>query len=167
VSLRDQAHELQNRLETLDETNTDLTDQLRRERASRAAMEQELSTRRGTTTTEAAITSYTLQPGLLRGLGDETLRILIPRTLNLLQIQLDIGLDDYGTYRSSLHDVDGEEIWTQSKLEAETREGKVLVVIDLPSSLLQPGDYYIRLSGQTGDDELELVGSYHFRAAQR
>ncbi len=166
VALRDQAQGLQERLETLDETNADLADELRRERTGRMTMEQELSARRSPATAPE-IASYTLQPGLLRGIGEETPRILISKTLNLLQIQLDIGLDDYASYRAALHDVEGEEIWTQNKLEAETREGKVLVAIDLPSSLLRPGDFSIRLSGQAADGALEPVGRYHFRATQR
>jgi hypothetical protein len=82
----------------------------------------------------------------------------------LVQLQLDLGIDDYQSYRVALHEPEGGPIWTQSKLKAEPSGDKTVVALTLPSQLLPRGDYHFRLSGLTPAGDFELVARYHFRA---
>jgi hypothetical protein len=148
-----------------------LTDSLQQEQDQRTRLEREIASLRaqqersafGLRPSGVPIASFLLAPGLLRGSG-EMERVIIPTGSSLVQLQLDIGVDDYVSYRAALHEVEGDQIWTQSKLKAETIDDKTLVVLTLPSQLLQRGDYYLRLSGLSSAGESELIARYHFRA---
>jgi hypothetical protein len=131
--------------------------------SDRAMLEEQIATLRGAqrTVTEAVATAR-LVPGLLRGPG-QVERIMIPEGTDLIRFQLDLGIDDYESYRATLHDASGDEFWTQSKLRASEIGEPVAVTVTLPSELLPHGDYYFRLSGVTTTGHLELVGRYHFR----
>ena len=113
----------------------------------------------------SAVATVWLSPGLLRDLG-EVERLRVPADSSLVRIQLDIGLDDYGTYRAVLNDANGDELWSQSKLAAASAGDKVAVTLTLPSELLPHGDYSIRLSGLSSSGDLELVGRYYFRVVK-
>jgi len=110
----------------------------------------------------SAVATVWLSPGLLRGQG-EVERLIIPADSSLVRAQLDIGIDDYASYRAALKDANGDELWTQSKLTAATAGDTVAVTLTLPSELMPRGDYSIRLSGVSSSGDLELVGRYYFR----
>ena len=146
-----------------------LTDELLAERSQRASLERELESLRAAVdeasrrpVLASSLASVWLTPGLLRS-GGETDRVIIPAEASLLQLLLDLGVDDYEGYRAALHGVDGDELWTQARLSAETLDSRVAVDLTLPAKLLPVGDYYIRLSGTTTSGELELAGRYYFR----
>jgi hypothetical protein len=168
TSLQGRTQDLRSQLDTLNEANAKLTESLGRERQSRVAAEQELSSLRRSRPASSNPTqvAYVLQPGLLRDLGEQTQRVPISETTNLVKLQLDIGIDDYTSYRVVLHDAVGEELLVQNKLEAQPNEATAVVPIDLPASLIPHGDYHIRLTGRTGAGDFELVGRYHFRTTQ-
>jgi hypothetical protein len=84
--------------------------------------------------------------------------------LTLVRLRLDIGVDDYESYRAALHDAEGGELWTQSQMTAETSGERTVVVLTLPSQLLPRGDYHLRLSGLSTGGDFELVARYYFRA---
>lgn len=109
--------------------------------------------------------SFSLLPGLLRGTG-ELARIRIPSGSSLVALQLDIGLDEYPRYRAVLHEAEGDEVLAQSKLKARTVPTGAMVVLTLPSQLLAPGDYYVKLDGVTDDDTTEGLGNYDFRVTR-
>jgi len=125
--------------------------------AELARLEEEAA---GTLSSEIA--TVWLSPGLLRDLGAVE-RLILPPGPRLARVQLDIGVDDYASYRAALHDATGDEIWTQSKLTAAVVGDKVAITVTLPSELLPRGDYSIRVNGVSSTGELELVGRYYFR----
>lgn len=131
--------------------------------SDRAVLEEQIASLRETqrTVSDAVATAW-LVPGLLRGPG-EVERVMIPEGSDLIRFQLDLGIDDYESYRAALHDASGDEFWAQSKLRASKTGETVAVTVTLPSELLPHGDYYFRLSGITTTGDLELVGRYHFR----
>jgi hypothetical protein len=134
--------------------------------ADRVTLEDQIASLRETELRGAMATSvatFWLAPGLLRGPG-EVERVIIPESSDLVRVQLDLGIDDYESYRVALHDASGDEIWTQSKLRAMATGETVAVTVILPSELVPHGDYYFRLSGVTMSGDLELVARYHFRA---
>jgi hypothetical protein len=105
---------------------------------------------------------FTLSPGLFRGAG-ELARIRIPSDAKLVNLQLDIGLDEYPQYRAILHEAEGEEVWMHAKLDARTVSDGAIVVLTLPAQLLAIGDYSVSIDGVAEDDTTERVGRYDFR----
>jgi hypothetical protein len=114
----------------------------------------------------SSIPSIWLSPGLIhRGLG-QVERVSIPREISLVRVQLDLGIDDYESYRASLNDASGDELWMRSKLHASESGERVALIVTLPSELFPYGDYYFRVSGVSSSGDLELIGRYHFRVAE-
>jgi hypothetical protein len=131
--------------------------------SNRAVLEEQIATLRvAQRAVSESVATARLVPGLLRGPG-QVERVMIPEGSVLIRFQLDLGIDDYESYRATLHDASGDEFWTQSKLRASEIGDTVAVTVTLPSELLPHGDYYFRLSGVTATGNLELVGRYHFR----
>ncbi len=86
----------------------ELQEQLTVERARAAeAEERRLAEARRPHTSEAV--AITLIPGLLRASGTLA-RIAIPPTSNLVRLKLEIGLDEFPSYRAALHEAEGDEI---------------------------------------------------------
>jgi hypothetical protein len=131
--------------------------------SDRVALEEQIESLRevGEAVSTSIATAW-LVPGLLRGPG-EVERVIVPEGSDLIRFQLDLGIDDYASYRAALHDAEGDEIWTQSKIRASETGETVAVTMTLPSELVPDGDYYFRLSGVTTSGGHELVGRYHFR----
>jgi hypothetical protein len=77
---------------------------------------------------------------------------------------LELPDDGYTFYRAALLDIDGDEIWSQSKLTAESTEDQVAIAVLVPAALLAHGDYQMKVSGVTKSRDLESLASYTFRA---
>jgi hypothetical protein len=135
----------------------------------RVELEKQLDSLRGRVANghgAASIPKVWLSPGLIhRGLG-QVERVNIPRDTSLVRVQLDLGIDDYESYRASLHDASGDEFWVRSRLHASESGERVALIITLPSELIPCGDYYFRVSGVSSGGDLELVGRYHFRVLE-
>jgi hypothetical protein len=126
---------------------------------------EEASPRSPSRSVSVGAVSFSLSPGLFRGAG-ELARIRIPSGSSLVTLQLDIGLDEYSRYRAVLHEAEGDEVWAQAKLKARTVSTGAMVALTLPSQLLAPGDYYVRLDGVTDADTTEGLGWYDFRVTR-
>ncbi len=174
VLLLEKGQDLQRQLSEERTQAEELTDDLRREQSLRESLEQNVAflrarqERTSAGVPEAASpastqASFVLAPGLLRGMGDME-RVILPAGASLIQLQLDLGVDDYESYRVTLHEAEGDEIASQSKLKAETINDRIVVVLTLPAKVLSHADYYLRLSGQTANGDFELVERYYFRA---
>jgi hypothetical protein len=160
--------ELQEELSTERSRRDEMAADLSQERSERERLQREVDAlAKGSSVSTAGsvptVASFLLAPGLLRGGGD-TERVLIPSGASLVELQLDVGLDDYGSYRVALRDVNGDEILTQSQLRGETVSEKAVVTVTLPANLLPHGDYSLRVSGITTGGDVELVARYYFRA---
>lgn len=107
--------------------------------------------------------SFLLSSGLLRA-ERAMATIRIPPESKLVALQLDLGLDEYPEYRAALHLAGGDEVWTQAKLKARSARAGAMVVLTLPSQLLTPGDYYVKLEGVTDAEHPEILGWYDFRS---
>lgn len=104
-----------------------------------------------------------LAPGLVRDVGGEVKRVRIPPGCQLVRLQLGPGLAEHDNYRATLHEVTGDEVWTQNKLSAGPTEGRVAVTLTLPCELLLAGDYYVRLRGVSPGEDPVLLDRYDFR----
>ena len=110
----------------------------------------------------AALASFILKPGLQRS-GGETTQVPITSGQKLVELKLDLGLDDYQSYRATLYDSSGDEVLAQSKLRAVSSGDNVYVVLQLPTQVLHGDDYQVRLSGVTASRESEMIDRYPFR----
>lgn len=104
-----------------------------------------------------------LSPGLVRDVQGELTRVTLPPGCQLVRLQLDPGLAEHLTYRATLHEVAGDQLWAQDKLRAVPVDGKTAVTLTLPCDLLPPEDYYVRLAGGSSGAEPEPLGRYDFR----
>ena len=104
-----------------------------------------------------------LAPGLVRDVGGELKRLPIPPGCRLVRLQLDSGPAEHASYRATLHEVTGEEVWSQSRLDARPIEGRVAVTLTLPCELLPTGDYYVSLRGVSPGQDPVPLGRYDFR----
>ena len=109
------------------------------------------------------VPTYALASGLLRSGGTLT-RVVVPADVDAVRLLLDLPDDGYSFYRAALLDVEGDEIWSQSKLRAESTEEQVVVAVLVPAAVLVHGDYQMKVSGVTESGELEALASYTFRA---
>lgn len=152
------------RLAELAETNRELEVRLasrRQQLAEAQARVQALETASARTT--MAIPTFTLAAGLLRS-GGSLERVVVPTDVDVVRLVLDLPGDDYPLYRAALHDVDGDEIWAQSKLRAESTGEQIVVAVLVPAAVLVHGDYQMKVSGRTESGDLEGLASYTFRA---
>jgi hypothetical protein len=104
-----------------------------------------------------------LASGLVRSAGGDVARVAVAPGCQLVRLRLDPGGAEYESYRATLHEVTGEEIWSQGRLAAAPIEGKTAVTLTLPCELLPPGDYYVRLHGMPRRGEPVPLGRYDVR----
>lgn len=108
------------------------------------------------------VVSAFLKPGLYRG-GGEVGTLRVSRENQLAELRLDLGLDEYPTYRAALCNAAGDEIMVQNRLNAVHDGEQVLVAPQFPTSFLSPGNYHVKLSGVTRAGDIEQLDLYHFR----
>jgi anti-sigma factor RsiW len=138
---------------------------LQREREGRSKAEERIAALEETLRRSPSSVSFVLAAGSLRAAGSAH-RIVVPRDALLVRLRLELSGDDYPSYRAVLLNDTGEEVWTASKLKAETESGQLAVVLALTPDRLPRGDYQVKLSGLTAGRDAEAVGSYPFRVGQ-
>jgi len=102
-----------------------------------------------------------LRAGLFR--DEEINKLIIPDTESMVQLRLQIGAGDYQTFQALLQTAENKEVLTLSNLKDQRVDGERLVIIYLPARILTPGDYQLRLSGLTRNNQPEYLGRYTFR----
>ncbi len=90
-------------------------------------------------------------------------RVQVPLEAQLVELELNLGADEYSTYQALLHNVEGDEILALSRLESKTTDGQPRVPVTIPSRLHLQGDYYASLRGAPESGELERIDRYVFR----
>ena len=174
ASLEDQLHQATSQQALLVEAQEDLENQLTDERGRTDRLESALESANAMSTSlertlealrdrlVSPVVSAFLKPGLYRGSGDVG-TVTVSREHQLVELRLDLGLDEYSTYRAALCTAAGDEITVQNRLDAVHEGEQVLVVPQFPASFLSPGNYHVRLSGVTRAGEVEQLDLYHFR----
>ena len=140
-------------------------EQLQREREERSKAEARVAALEETLRRSRSSVSFVLAAGALRSAGSAQ-RIVVPSDAMLVRLRLELPGNDYPSYRAILLNDAGEELWSGSKLKAETESGRVLVDLALTPDRLPRGDYQVKLSGLTAAGDAEAVGSYSFRVSR-
>jgi hypothetical protein len=101
-----------------------------------------------------------LTHGLLRDTGEDTKRVRIPRDADTLRLQLPLPADEHDKYRAALLADGRVEVWAADDLRPDAG----VLVLDVPSDELKPGDYQVKVAGRpAGGGDFEDVGRYTFR----
>ncbi len=111
----------------------------------------------------AAPMSAWVSSGLVRDVEGELSRVTLAPGCQLVRLHLDTGAAQHESYRATLHDVAGAELWAQDRLHAATVDGRTAVTLALPCDLLPPEDYYVRLEGVSPGAQPTPLGRYDFR----
>jgi hypothetical protein len=143
----------------------ELSAALQREREERSKAEGRVAALEESLRRSRSSVSFVLAAGALRGAGLAQ-RVVVPIDVMLVRLRMELPGDDYPSYRAVLVNDAGEELWSGSKLKAETESGHVFVVVALTPDRLPRGDYQVKLSGLTSAGDAEAVGSYLFRVSQ-
>jgi hypothetical protein len=108
--------------------------------------------------------SLVLSPGQQRSGEDAPVPALLklpplPRAV----LTLELEQDRYPQYDVSVKTVEGKETWSKRHLKSQPGLlGPRVLVLHLPSDLLAPGDYLIRVSARTSSGEQRSVEAYAF-----
>lgn len=102
-----------------------------------------------------------LRSGTFR--DEEINQLAIPKTERMVQVRLRVGPGDYSSFQATLQTVAGETVLSLSDLKEQRLDGERLVIVYLPTRILTPGDYQLRLSGLTQNGQPAYLGRYAFR----
>ena len=106
--------------------------------------------------------TFLLSPGVLRD-GSLNNQIRIAPNQPVVELLLDIGLNDFASYRAVLTGIEDEELVTYSQLEAVSYQDTVAVRLMLPAETFSSGDYAVRLVGITSSGQTETIFRYSLR----
>jgi hypothetical protein len=107
--------------------------------------------------------AVTLTPGLTRGTG-EPARIQIPTDADALRLRLELPAAEHESYRAALLTAERAEVWAADDLRPAP--GAAAIDVDIPTNVITPGDYQVKVSGRASGGPLEDVSRYTFRVAR-
>jgi len=79
-----------------------------------------------------------------------------------VEVQLEMGSNEYPRYEVEFLK-ERQSISTYKSLEAQNKNGRLLLVLVIPAQLLEPGDYTFKLSGATNSGQIEYQDEYQLR----
>ena len=106
--------------------------------------------------------AITLDPGSSRANDGRTQRIEVPAAYGAVEVQLEIGSNEYRLYEVALLR-ERQLLNTYKSLQAQNKNGRLVVALVIPAQLLEPGDYTFRLSGTTNSGQIEYKDQYQLR----
>jgi hypothetical protein len=111
----------------------------------------------------ASRTTVLLTAGTFRGARADRPLVRVTN-YQVIDLMLDLGADEYPTYRAALCDADGREIASSSQLRAQSSDERILLAFPILADWLARGDYFVDLEGVTPSGRRESIGRYDFRA---
>jgi hypothetical protein len=123
-------------------------------------------TRTSSPESKPVLATFVLTSNLVRG-STETQKLLVPKNATMVQLQLSVDGVGYKNYSGVTQTPEGAEVFRARHLKSESNKSGHVVLISIPANLLGNGDYIIRLSGQTVENEIVNAGNYYFRVEKR
>jgi len=163
---------LEQQVELQRRRNEELTASLNQERQQREQTDESLrrlSETQGATNSpsQSVIASLTLLPGISRGAGQKPGLVIAPEA-RLVRLQIGIDVEEqYTKFAVELRTSTGRRVWNRENLTAKNQRSARAVVLMVPATVLQSGEYELRLRGVTETGETEDVGFYYFDVAKR
>lgn len=90
-------------------------------------------------------------------------QIPLTSTTKSVILTAELATVDFTTYRASLHDKGGKEIWKAAGLRPDSRDTLVLL---LPAQMLPPDTYELTIEGAQTGGKWFAVGGYPFRVVR-
>jgi hypothetical protein len=115
----------------------------------------------GSSQSAFAVVPLTLKPILVRDLA-ENRSVAISKSPSIIELRLELPGDVYHSYRASLQTGEGVELAVIDSLMARTTSNGKVVFLELPSWLMRPGSYQIKLTGISPSGSYEDIGLYPF-----
>src|SRR5262245_32720715 len=145
---------------------------LKREMDENAKLKQGLSRMKAQSSSQlqrlASEISLVLAPSFARDQATGMKRLYLPPDVRIVKLNLSIkGETEYKSYQVKLLTVDGAERWSQGRLMPKNTGSGRAIVLNLPSRLLEEGDYELRLMGYAPDGTLEETGDYYYFSISR
>lgn len=113
------------------------------------------------------VASAVLSAGTVRG-GDEAARVELPATPGTVRLELDLAtVLERPWYRAELRDRAGRKVWSTESLAPGTTDWGKAVLVDLDSTLLQPGEYELLLQSAAGTGGSDDSTYYYFNVQRR
>ncbi|MGB2592176.1 MAG: hypothetical protein WBG02_18705 [Candidatus Acidiferrum sp.] len=107
-----------------------------------------------------------LSAGISRSAGSKLITFAIPKAPWIV-FRLILDEDEHSTYAAALETAEGQQIKTFGGLKSQVVGGNAIVVLRVPSNLVQAGDYVItlRTAGTTAESGQD-IDTYTFRATK-
>jgi hypothetical protein len=112
--------------------------------------------------------SLSLNPGISRSnqTGQEVLAL--SSSASWVRLKLSLDDDDHAAYEAVLETAEGREIQRVADLRSHVIGGRRIVTLRLPTRLVQPGDYIVKLNASNGSPAgAEEVEVYSFRTVRK
>jgi hypothetical protein len=116
--------------------------------------------------TETQIATFVLTPGLVRG-SEEASRLLIPKGVNRIRLDLRFEGFGYSEYDAALKTAENKTVWSQDHIAPARTAAGSRVMVDLPGDFLAAGDYVLTLHARTSAGRFETVADYAFRVVKQ
>jgi len=145
--------------EQLEAERQRLTGELERERTAREGLEKDLA-KAWQPQANTPILSLSPERG---GQGDAepVHQVRLPATPGWIVLSLELDRPEYERYRVTLLSKGREEIWRSGGLEPNELDS---LAVSLPTTLLKPGDYLLRVEGTPDGGRPAAVAQFAFRA---
>ena len=104
-------------------------------------------------------------PGATSLTNTQVTRLSRPKPNLTVHVQIEINISDYPKYQIELVR-ETESLLKSEPLNADKTNGRYVVNVPIDSSLLEVGDYGIKLSGIPESGEPEFKDQYHFQVIQ-
>ena len=118
--------------------------------------------RRVTTGLNGQTLAITLDPGSSRANDGRTQRIQAPAAYGAVEVQLEVASNEYRLYEVDFLR-ERQLLNTYKSLQAQNKNGRLVIVLVIPAQRLEPGDYTFRLSGTTNSGQIEYRDQYQLR----
>jgi hypothetical protein len=105
--------------------------------------------------------AISLVPGTARSEGS-TPRLRRPQAYSTVEVELEIGKNDYQTYQIELLK-EHESLKNFKSLQAQMKDGRLVLIVVVDGSLFDVGDYTLKLSGISESGQPEFKDQYQLR----
>lgn len=137
-----------------------LEQELEREKSARAGLEKDLAQARQP---QANTPILSLSPERSVGEAEPTQQVRLPAKPGWIVLSLELDAPEYEHYRVTL--LKGtKEVWRSGGLEPNSQDS---LVVTLPTALLEPGDYAVRVEGTPAGGPPAPVAKFTFRALKQ
>lgn len=161
ASFEEKTRNLERQMAQEKERTGELASRLQAESEVRAQLEQQMTSLRQS---RGLLLTFLLRPSMVeRGGADQSVRLVIPRAVQTVRLQLFLPQEDAHTsFQAQLETQKLQQAWSQGGLQAvRMDEGKVIALL-IPANVFMPGHYFITLRGVTAAGQDDKLPSYDF-----